>query len=80
MDIKSISNDCIFEADFKYVYKITGQRSCEIKKMSNCGQNWVKMAKGPKKKLFFNQRPSMAEMWQTLCSSQEKCLERIFEN
>ena len=52
MDIKSISNDCIFEADFKYVYKITGQRSCEIKKMSNCGQNWVKMAKGPKKIVF----------------------------
>ena len=52
MDIKSISNDCIFEADFKYVYKITGQRSREIKKnvklWSKLGQNGQR----PKKNCF----------------------------
>ena len=40
-----ISKDCIFYADFKYVYNITGQRSFEVKQKWKKVKLWSKMKK-----------------------------------
>ena len=45
MVIKCISKDCIFYADFKYVYNITGQRSFEVKQKWRKVKLWSKMMK-----------------------------------
>ena len=45
MVIKCISKDCIFYADFKYVYNLAGPRSFEVKKMTSKVKNRSNLTK-----------------------------------